>query len=56
MGGGGGGGRGGICYYITLHNSKQPIWERVLLVLFGSHGQIHNMGRGFDAVGFHSWK
>ena len=54
--GGGGGKWGGICYYITLHNSKQPIWERVQLVLFGSHGQIHNMGRGFDAVGFHSWK
>ena len=26
--------------HITLHNSKKPIWERVLLVLFGSRGQI----------------
>ena len=26
--------------YITLHNSKQPICKRVLLVLFGSRGQI----------------
>ena len=32
--------RGDVRLYITLHNSKQPIWERVLLVLFGSHDQI----------------
>ena len=31
---------GSVCLYITLHNSKQPICERVLLVLFGSRGQI----------------
>ena len=33
--------RDDVCYYDTLYNSQQPIWERVLLVLFGSHDQIH---------------
>lgn len=33
-------GGGSVCLHITLHNSKESIWERVLLVLFGSPGQI----------------